>query len=246
MSTRPAGLLLLLAALVPVGLLAAEHGDARNPGVIPPQASFRGLTYGEWAAAWWQATFATPGEGANHPLSTGGAIEGREGVVFLIGSPRPAGSPRVSLTATIPSGTPLFLPVITAECSVYEDPPFHGDDEPSLRTCATGLVDFVSDVSVNIDGRPVTAHRVASPLFEWGPLPAANYFAAPTGTTSDSVADGYFVMVPPLGVGVHRIQGTASVAAFGLEVDAEWVITVEPRVAFTAQPTAGQRIGRQW
>ena len=247
MMTRSAGLLLFLAALAPVGLVAAGQGAARSAGVIPSQSTFRGLTYGEWAAAWWQAAFATPVEDGNHPLSTGGAVEGTDGVVFPMAPVQPAGSPTAIVSLTIPSGTPLFLPIITAECSVYEGPPFHGWDEPSLRACANGLVDaFVSDVSVTIDGRSAKAHRVVSPLFQWGPLPADNYFGAPEGTTSDAIAAGYFVMVPPLSVGVHHIATKASIAAFGLAVDTELLITVEPRVAFKTQSTAGSSVGRPW
>jgi len=46
---------------------------------------------------------------------------------------------------------------------VFEPPPFHGDDEASLRACANDLLDLASDVYAEIDGRPVNdvdAYRV--------------------------------------------------------------------------------------
>ena len=102
MSTKRVRTLVLLLAGIP--LLAAALGASQNPRVIPPHASYRGLTYGEWAAEWWRAVFAAPVEGGVHPLFTGGAVEGEKGIVFL-GSPvLPAGSPIAELEVTITPG----------------------------------------------------------------------------------------------------------------------------------------------
>jgi hypothetical protein len=230
MSTKSVRTNLMLLAGIP--LLVAALGANQNPRVIPPDAAYRGLTYGEWAAEWWKAVFAAPVEGGVHPLFTGGAVEGEKGIVFL-GSPvLPAGSPISELAVTITPGTPLFLPLVTVECSVFEGPPFHGDDEPSLRACANDLLDLVSDLSSEIDGRPLNnldAFRVESPLFGWGPLPADNALGAPEGTESDAVAAGYFLMLPPLSVGVHEITTRAAIDSFGLAVDARVLVTVTPR-----------------
>jgi hypothetical protein len=229
MSIRSARLFLLLSALAPVGLFASVQGGDQNTVDIPAHGTFRGLTFGEWTAEWWQAVLATPVEGGSHPLTTSGAVDGEKGVVFLAGPVEPAGSPTATSSITIPSGTPLFSPIVTVECSTFEPPPFHGDDEASLRTCANDLLDFVSDVSAEIDGRPANGTRVESPLFQWGPLPADNVFGAPEGTTSDAVAAGYVLMLPPLSVGVHHIAVRATIEAFGLAVDSEVTVTVVPR-----------------
>ena len=74
MSTKRVRTLFLLLAGIP--LLAAALGASQNSGVTPPDATYRGLTYGEWAAEWWRAVFAAPVEGGVHPLITGGAVEG--------------------------------------------------------------------------------------------------------------------------------------------------------------------------
>jgi hypothetical protein len=225
-------LFLLLAALAPISLVASAQGGNGNPGVIPPDARYAGLTYGEWTAAWWQAVFGVPIEGGTHPLITGGAFGGENGIVFLTAAVVPAGSPTTTVPITIPSGTRLFVSILAVECSVFEPPPFHGDDEASLRACANDLLDLASDVYAEIDGRPVNdvdAYRVDSPLFRWGPMPADNILGAPEGTESDAVSAGYFLMLPPLSVGVHHIMVRADIDAFGLVVDTEFMVNVEPR-----------------
>lgn len=220
----------LLLAVIP--LLAAAQGAIQNPGVLPPHAKFRGLASGDWAAEWWRAVFAVPVENGVHPLFTGGAFEGENGIVFMSAPVLPVGSSTAEILVTIPSGTGLFFPLVTVECSVFEDPPFHGDDEPSLRACANDLLDVVSDLEAEIDSTPVNnlgAYRVESPLFRWGPLPADNSLGGPEGTESDAVAAGYYLMLPPLSVGVHEISVRAAIASFGLAVDARFIVSVESR-----------------
>src|SRR5262245_27418533 len=193
---------------------------------------YKGLTYGEWTAAWWQAVLAAPIEEGSHPLIMGGAFGGNNHTVFLSAPVVEAGSPKVTIPVTISPGTRLFFPIITVECSVAEGPPFHGDDEGQLRACANGLLDLVSDPYAAIDGSPVNdpgAYRVQSPLFRWGPLPAGNALGLPPGTQSDAVGAGYFLLLQPFSVGEHRIIVRANVADFGLAVDAEFIINVEPR-----------------
>lgn len=197
----------------------------------PSQAKYRGLTYGEWMALGWQAFFAIPVEAGSHPLMTGGAVRVSGGVVALSAPVLPAESPSVTIPVTVAAGTPLSVGIIGVECSVAEEPPFHGNDEAELRACANGLLDLVTDTYAEIDGRPVTdaaAYRVDSPLFRYGPLPAGNYLGLPPGTQSDAVAAGYGMLLPPFSVGEHRIIVRAHVPDVGIAVDAEFIINVEP------------------
>src|SRR5262245_38733339 len=57
-----AAVLLILAASSPLA-------QARNPNprVIPVNGTYRGLSYGEWGARWWQAVFSVPVVGGSHP-----------------------------------------------------------------------------------------------------------------------------------------------------------------------------------
>ena len=228
--SRVIALVAFAALLSAPATTASAAGDQADGG--KRERTYKGLTSGEWAAVWWQAVFATETEAGNHPLTTGGALGGTNRTVFLSAPVLPAGSPKVRIPVTIPAGTHLFVPIITVECSVAEEPPFHGDDEASLRACANGLLDAASAPYAAIDGRPVkdpAGSRVESPLFRYGPLTAGNALGLPAGTQSDAVGAGYFLLLPPFSVGVHRIAIRADVGPFGLAVDAEFIVYVKPQ-----------------
>ena len=219
----------MLAVLV---TLAAVSYDAQaangNPRVSPPHASYRGLTYGEWEARWWQAAFALPVVGGDYPVISGGAFGGEDGVLFLAA----VVGPPATVEVTIPAGTPLFFPVVNAECSVIEPDPFHGDDETSLRACANGHIDNTSGLFAEIDGKPVNnldAYRVESPLFEFGPLPKDNILGAPSGATSPSVDAGVYLLLAPLRVGQHMLRVGGTFDEFGASIDTTFIITVVPK-----------------
>ncbi len=207
---------------------AQAKGRNLNPGILPPNSHPHGMTYGEWGAAWWQAAFALPVVNGDHPLISGGAFGGEDGVLFLLAV---VGAP-VVIELTIPAGTALFLPVVNSECSVIEPDPFHGDDEASLRACANGHIDNTSGLFAEIDGKPVNnlgAYRVESPLFEFGPLPQNNILGAPAGATSPSVDAGVYLFLAPLRVGRHEIHIGGTFDEFGLSIDTTFEITVVPR-----------------
>jgi hypothetical protein len=217
---------LLLAAIASVGIfqhVPAQAGN-ENPGVIPPDAKFRGLSYGEWGAQWWSTLFSIPVVGGDHPLFSGGAFGEDKGVVFLA-----AVGGGATIDVTIPAGAALFFPVVNTECSVLEPDPFHGDDEAELRACANGMIDNTSGLFAAIDGVPVnnlSAYRVESPLFEFGPLPPDNVFGAPAGTTSLAVDAGVYLLLAPFSVGTHTIHVGGTFDEFGLTYDTTFNITV--------------------
>ncbi len=231
--SRTLSLLPLLVALIAgLTLLSpAPHAGAKgkgnpNPRIAPPGSKPHGRTYGEWAAKWWQAAFAIPVVEGNHPLFSGGAFGGDDGVLFL------AGASGADIDLTIPPGTPLYFPVINAECSVIEPDPFHGDDEASLRACANEHIDNTSGLFAEIDGEEVVfldAYRTESPLFVFGPLPEDNVFGADAGTTSPSVDAGVYLFLPPLSVGEHEIRFGGTFDEFGFSIDTTYHITVAPK-----------------
>ncbi len=224
-----------LAAAAMVLLVSAStaqaQGGNKNPRVIPPDQTFRNLSYGQWGARWWSTAFSIPVVNGSHPLLSGGAFGGEDGVVFLAGI---AGG--VTLDITIPSGTALFFPAVNSECSVLEPDPFHGEDEASLRACANGFIDHTSGRFVEIDGVPVKNldnYRVESPLFVFGPLPENNLFEfsgldAPAGTTSPSVDAGVYVLLAPLKVGKHTVHFGGTFDQFAFSIDTTFNITVTP------------------
>jgi hypothetical protein len=213
-------------------VVIAFTGLLSSPAATAPVTRFKGLTSAEWMAAWWQAVFALPVEAGSHPLINGGAFGGNNRTVFLGAPVVPIGTPTGTIPVTVPPGTSLVVPIITVECSVAEAPPFHGDNEVELRACANGLLDAVRDVYAEIDGKPVKdprALRVTSPLFRYGPLPAGNVLGMLPGTQSDSVGAGFNLLLQPFSVGVHRLIIRASVPDFGIAIDTEFLINVEPR-----------------
>lgn len=196
--------------------------------MLPPGASYRGLTYGEWGAAFWQWAFSLPAE-ADHPFFPGGdPLKGQSGpVVFL---PGVFGGDERAIE--IPAGTALFFPVINAECSFIEPDPFHGEDEDEMRACAKGWMDEVSGLAVQIDGRAVkdvSAWRTESPLFELGPLPENNLLLAEAGATSDAVDAGYYLLLVPLSVGEHTVHFQGTFDAWDATVEATYHVRVLPR-----------------
>ena len=60
-------------------------------------------------------------------------------------------------------------------------------------------------------------------------MPADNPLGASEGTESLAVAAGYYLMLPPLSVGVHTITVGAAIDSFGLAVDTKFIVTVKPR-----------------
>jgi len=234
-SLRGQWLAILLGAvtLFVVTYHAQASGKNENPGVIPPQAIYRGLSYGEWGAELWKALLVIPvGEGDDHPYFTGEPFVGPAGMVFLI-FPFEG-----SLDVTIPAGSPVFCAVLANECSTIEPPPWNGANEAELRTNVNALVDESSGLFAEIDGvavKNIWAYRAQSPLFEFGPLPAGNLFdytygGVPAGTIAFSVAAGVYLMLPPLSVGTHTIHAGATYPpSVGFSVDGAYNITVVPK-----------------
>jgi len=215
-SGEPRALLLASLCLLIVASSALAERNL-NPSVVPPNATFRGQTYGEWGATWWSALFSIPIENfndpdnADHPYFSGGAFGVENGVVFLAATAgQEDGTPTI-IDITVPAGSAILVPVLNVECSSLEG---DGDTEEGLRACANGHLDNTSDLHATIDGVPVAnlgAYRVESPLFEFA-LGEDNLFAffgldAPAGTTSASVDAGIYLLLRPLSKGSsHTVE----------------------------------------
>jgi hypothetical protein len=187
---------------------------------------FRGVSYGELAAQWWSTIFAIPIVDGQHPYLSGGAFGEYKGVTFLAAA---FGEETVEIEVTVAPGTALFLPVINAECSVFEPDPFHGDNEAELRECANGHIDQTSGLVATIDGVPVgdlDAYRGDSPLFEFT-LPENNVLGAPGGTTTQAVDAGVYLLLAPLSPGLHTIHVEATFDEFGASINTTFHVTVE-------------------
>ncbi len=235
----------LIAVSIVLGLIvAAPRAFAKNPnpGVLPPHSTPRGMTYGEWSAAWWQFVFSLPAP--DNPLFFDDKCEvGQSGKVwFLTGkvcvNQQECGTfLNVTRHCTIPPGTALFFPIANSESdNLGVDPPMSLEE---LRAAAKANQDTVTSMTCEVDGRPIqglepavsSPYRVVSPVFDYT-IPDNNlyqFLGVPFGpqTVEGAVADGVFLMLAPLSVGHHVIHFTASFS-FGFAFDITYEIDVVP------------------
>jgi hypothetical protein len=180
----------------------------QHPKVVQPDGVVFGMTYGDWSVAWWQWALAIPW--STHPYNdpTGAnCLQGQSTspVFFLVGGND------VTRHCTIPAGKTLVFPIINAECSTVEPPPFYGKDAIELRNCAAYWANAVGvdTLEFTIDGKRVKnlAHfRAQSPVFDFTMPLNDNMFGVPNVTAGTSVSDGYWVIVEPLSPGHHVIH----------------------------------------
>jgi hypothetical protein len=197
--------------------LAAPRGNLGNPGVLPPNSSPHGKTYGEWGGEFWRWQFSLPVD-HNPIFDTADCREGQSGQVWFLGGTTTTTEigpgiilGQVTRECTVPVGTALFFPLANTECSTVEG---NGTTEAELRECANFFANFITDLSAELDGRSLqnlAEYRAASPLYTFGPLPDNNVLQlfgvdAPPGTISPSVSDGVHVMLAPLSRCEHTLH----------------------------------------
>ncbi|MBI4584377.1 MAG: VCBS repeat-containing protein [Planctomycetes bacterium] len=152
----------------------------------------------------------------NPILDMNGAVchEGQSGKVFFLSG---AGTTEpVTRACAVRPGTPLFFPLINAECSTVEPPPFFGGNAAELSDCAGSFFSAGDALSCAIDGvalQGLERFRAQSPVFEFS-MPAENNLLGLPGVTSGlSVSDGYWLLLAPLRRGEHTIHFTAALAS---------------------------------
>jgi hypothetical protein len=205
--------------------IASARGN-KNPGVLPPNSRVQGMTYGEWSAKWWQYAFSLPADQnpLNHEAGITECSFERNGNVAVVVvdplSPEP-------IECEVPTGTILFLDILSAECSTLEvDSPFYGENEEELRTCAEGFA--LSDLEASIDGVAVQnldRYIHTSPFFEFT-VPENNILGVDAGSTGQSISNGAHLMLAPLTPGEHTIHFHASYPDLEFTVDTNYHITV--------------------
>ncbi len=216
-------------ALVALALLVATPralADKFNPGVHPINARLGGLTYGQWSAIWWQEAFSVTDFNSC-------TLQPKKQIFFLDGF-GPTGR-----SCTVPTGKHIMFPTFNAEWSVAEAeaalmasggttscfifgvpiPDINGNiitgtDDSALRACAVSQAHHAlgpgTTLEADVDGTMLVnlAHYEAeSPPFDFTSAPG-NPLGVPS---SHSVADGFWIILHPLSVGVHKIHflGTA-------------------------------------
>jgi hypothetical protein len=216
-----------------------------NPGVLPPQSHPFGKTYGEWNASWWQWFFSVPAS-ENPGLATSSAVDCRVGqsgnVWFLAGSYQSSGS--FTRSCTIPAGKALVIPVLNANednvCNNGQNGNLPPQTVDQLYALAKSLVIPATNLHASIDDHSFTnleSYRAISPVFSYTfPSSEDNVYKAvfgitlpgdcwPSLTVTPAVADGFYIIVPPLSAGSHRIE-FGGTAPGGFTLDITYNLTV--------------------
>ena len=204
----------VLEAAIPGARAFASAGN-QNPSVLPPVSSAFGHTYTEWSELWWQ--WYIPQTSSSNALTD--CSLGQSGKVWFLEA--------FGSSCSVPSGKALFFPIVNAECSNLESPPFFGETPAARSACAKALIDDTVNVAAEIDGVPIQnlmAYRVQSPDFDFT-APPDNLNGIPPGS-GQSTADGYYVLLAPLAAGTHTIHFTGTFAEFGFTIDTTYHLTV--------------------
>jgi hypothetical protein len=194
-----------------------------RPSEVDPK--IYGKTIGNWGHAWWSWAFNVPK--ATNPLFKNGAMDcsvGQQGKVWFLAGNFGETSQR---SCTIPKSKALFFPVYN---SIWWTPApgtdYGCENEKSCRrdvgsfssklrsyTCTIDKQDCAwkySIVRAQSDNLPFTINTDSILVTEYEEIP---------GTRTISISDGYWVMLPPLKVGQHKIHFTAATTdEFALDV----------------------------
>ena len=194
------------------GFIAEFHNTFNitvSPEVVAPTEEFRGKTYAEWSAKWWEWALEFPVDQPEqpHPFTDDPNFDVRDrqsGDVWFLAAPFGT----VTRTITLPRGKSLFLAVLDTEVSSLESPPFFGATEADQRAQAKFLANHIVSPFCTIDGvtvGPMSSYRASSPQFTFdAPTPWINSPAP--GGHGTSVGDGYYVLVKSLPKGNHTIH----------------------------------------
>ena len=89
-----------------------------------------------------------------------------------------------------------------------------GDSAKTLREQLVPLVQAADLLEATLDGAPLPIKRLISRVFSVT-LPDDNIFGVAAGIYAPAVADGYWVILPPLSAGPHELHFRAHAFVFG-------------------------------
>lgn len=230
------------------GAIALDLASARtnNPRIVPIQSLRHGMTYGEWAGAWWAWAVGIPA--ATNPIldATGefGDIDQEGSAWFLAGT---FGGP-AERTLTIPPGKSLFFPLLNSLWWAPDDlesaafavevelglNPDDFTDEELIALAAIWAVTFDElEMTCTVDGVELSnleQYFAESPGFQITDTDLTDDLGTPISQPNTAVAAGYWIMLRPLPIGEHTIRFTVDADDLSLgpfNVDVTYYITVE-------------------
>jgi len=195
---RSIRLVFLLAAF-----LALVSPAVAQDMAVPPAESVGNISQADWSKAWWQ--WAGSFNHAESPIAdrTGGNCHLKQNgpVWFLAGT---YGTQRTIRTCTVPRDKYLFFPIINYVVMPSTRAAACMECCASFIQSAKSITDQPSNLVLELDGRRMEGlegHRqVTTECFDMGAL------AEPRVQMFPSAANGYYVMLRPLGPGKHVLN----------------------------------------
>lgn len=194
---------LVIFGLLGMNLASAQDRPAKGSlsanVVVAPQQAVAGLSQSEWSRAWWQWAASFDDEDSPIMDQTGERCGHKQSgpVWFLAGT---YGTHRTVRLCHVPRNKYLFFALINYLVT-------RPDDEEvscaSVRRDAARLTDNAMALVVEVDGRRLGnlhAYRQPTKCFNIAERAIPKQFVFP------SAANGYYVMLRPLGPGTHVIN----------------------------------------
>jgi hypothetical protein len=212
MKTGPTLLVLAMSAL------ACGGGTSRPAASQPldPGVAHYGKTYDQWAAAWVQWVYQWPvNADCSNPMDdpTGELCnlyqDGAGPVFFLTGN---WGGVSKRDKCRPPAGKALFIPILVSFQDNGGVPEANLKTDAELERGSEVQADAMSGVSFSLDGQfvePLAPFAVRAAPYEYTAPPEPNIYTCQgaMGVTGlfKGYTSGYFVLLPPLSSGPHRI-----------------------------------------
>jgi hypothetical protein len=188
-------------------------------------ATIKGKTIGEWSAEWWKwaLLFGSDQNPFNDPTGANASLRQRGPVFFAAGT----SGGDAERTFEVQGNKPVLIPLLVAELSELEL-----GTGADVRGEVNALADMIDQLHFSVDGVEVSQadllanHRHESPDFEFVAA-EGNPIGVPAGESGLAVADGYWVMLRPLGKGTHTVSFGGGISSFDYAVSVD--ATIRPK-----------------
>lgn len=205
---------------------AAPHAPPVDSRVYAPHSEVHGKTMGQWTADWWKwaTSFSVPNDPFTDATGANANLK-QKGSVFFLAANAAAPTER---SFTVPGNKSLLIPLVSAELSQVE---VGFDQTPAqVRQAAHDQALLIDNLHLSIDGVPVQnlfSFEEVSPYFHFVAAPD-NIIGVPAGNSGVAVADGYFVMLKPLGPGQHVINFGGGISQYDFFINDTDHIAITP------------------
>jgi hypothetical protein len=183
-----------------------------------------GNSFGEWTVKWWQWAVSSP-IGVNPIVDETGryANMNQSGPVwFLAGTP---GENKIPVRkCVVPLGKAILFPVINYEINQLEDPDLRTEDA-LIKNVVDDINDIINKEAI-VDGIRIPTYRVqSSPKVFSLTICEDNWLGVSPGLIK-AAADGYWVFLKPLDIGIHEIYFHGSCSGGLRNSTAKYTVTV--------------------